>query len=303
VRVGIIANPSAGGGAKYAELEQAVRALPRGKEVVLEACPGPDALPGIVRDLVQGFEVVAAAGGDGTIHAVVNELVAVGARCRFGILPCGTGNDFSRSLAIPERLDDALAILVAGLAPAELDLIEVDAGETRTFAVNVCAGGFSGQMQEALSDELKQRWGPLAYVRGAFTVLPDLTGYETHVAFDDGSPDERVDVLNVIVANGRYSGGGLSVAPRASPVDGLLDVVLVRNAPLTQLAGVAGRLLLGDYLESDPVVFRRVRGLRLTAKPGMWFSVDGDLARFEHVSFRVRPAALQVLAGPQFAKS
>ncbi|XYI01586.1 hypothetical protein ACMHYB_18255 [Sorangium sp. So ce1128] len=76
---------------------------------------------------------------------------------------------------------------------------------------NPAAGGFSGQVDEALTDEMKAAWGPLAYVRGAMKVLPDLTGYETSIAWDD-QEFERVEALNVIVANGRTCAGGMKVA-------------------------------------------------------------------------------------------
>ena len=116
---------------------------------------------------------------------------------------------------------------------------------------------------------MKATWGPLAYLRGAASVLPDLHEYETYLSYDDGPP-ERVEALNVVVANGRYAAKGWEVASAANPEDGLLDVVVVRYGPLLDLTDVAARLLAGDYLESDLVLHRRARRVRVASRPGMW---------------------------------
>jgi diacylglycerol kinase (ATP) len=76
---------------------------------------------------------------------------------------------------------------------------------------------------------LKTTWGPLAYLLGAVHIVPDLTGYETTMASEDG-PVERVDALNIVVANGRTVAGGLQVASIANPEDGFLDIIIVRTA-------------------------------------------------------------------------
>src|SRR5207248_828023 len=84
----------------------------------------------------------------------------------------------------------------------------------------------------------------------------------------DGGPAERVEALNIIVANGRYAAGGWRVASRANPEDGLLDVVVVRDGPLLDLTAVAARLVAGDYLDSDAVRHARARRVRVAAARG-----------------------------------
>src|SRR5690606_40733984 len=113
-------------------------------------------------------------------------------------------------------------------------------------------------------------------------------------------PAERVSALNVIIANARTAGGGTVVAPTANPEDGLLDVVVVHDGSLGDLAGVAARLLAGDYTESDIVSHRRAGRVTVTATPGMWFNVDGELMTNEPLSVRVMPSALRVLVGPDY---
>ncbi|HEX8385694.1 MAG TPA: hypothetical protein VF576_05900, partial [Rubricoccaceae bacterium] len=198
-------------------------------------------------------------------------------------------------------LDDVascLACLADGPRRA-LDVIRYAHEGTGGYAINACAGGFSGAVGEALTDELKSTWGPLAYLVGAVKSLPDLADYHTSISWD-GRPPERMDAFNVVVANGRTAAGGRPVAPRANPEDGLLDVVVVRAGSGLDLVRLAARVVAGDYLGDDQIVFNRVRHVRIESTPGMWFNVDGELRTNEPVEFEAVPGALRVVVGPDY---
>ena len=242
--------------------------------------------------------MIVAAGGDGTIHAVVNGLAPDFGGARLAVLPLGTGNDLRRTLAIPEDPLEALNLLDNG-DERLIDVFRVDTPRQTCFGVNTASGGFSGQMQEALTKEMKAAWGPLAYLRGAFAVLPDLTDYHTVIEFDDDSA-ERIAAINVIVANGRFAAHGWNVASRANPEDGLLDVVIVNSGPLFDLTAVAAQLMGGDYLDSDHVTLRRARRIRIQSRPEMWFSIDGEPVGEEPITFTAVPRALRVVVGAEY---
>ena len=158
-------------------------------------------------------------------------------------------------------------------------------GEIVRYFINVSAGGFSGLVNEAMTDEMKQTWGPLAYLRSAAGVLPNLTDYRTFLTCDDG-PEEQLQIYNIVVANARYVAGGIPIAPDAQLNDGLADIVIVPAASLLNLAAIGPQILLGTHLTSDGIIFRRARKISVRCEPGMWFNVDGELignvpARFE----------------------
>ena len=259
-----------------------------------------DAATAAARD---GVRTVVAAGGDGTLHLVANGLMAWGEtaddRPALAVLPLGTGNDFARTLGLP--LDDLATCLrcIGEGVTRPLDLIRYRHEDQDGYAVNVCAGGFSGVVGETLTPELKSSWGPLAYLIGAAKLLPDLTDYRTDISWD-GGPAERLDAFNVVVANGRTAAGGQPVAPRANPEDGLLDVVVVRAGTALDLARLAALVLAGDYITDDAIVFNQVRRVRITSTPGMWFNVDGELRTNEPVEFEAVPGALHVVVGPDY---
>ena len=245
------------------------------------------------------YDRVIAMGGDGTIHEVVNGLMTVDAPPTLGIVPLGTGNDLARTLALPTDPLEALALVADG-EPRAVDLIRIRAADGPThYGVNAATGGFSGQVDEELTSEMKRRWGPLAFLLGAVSALPDIKSYETRMAFDDEA-FAVVDALNIVVANGRMAGGGKPVAPVANPEDGLLDVVIVHAGTLVELSQVAAQLIAGTYLDHPLVTHRRVRSVRVEASPGMWFNVDGELLTNEPVTFEAVPQALPVVVGPAY---
>ena len=255
-----------------------------------------------VREAVaEGYTRIVAAGGDGTINAAVNGLADAFERVTFGIVPLGTGNDLARTLGLPTDPAAALRLIADGRTHA-IDLIEVSAPGKRVYCANVSAGGFSGEVDEKLTAGMKATWGPLAYVIGAVSVLPDLTDYRTLLTFDEEETAE-MDVLNVIVANGRTAAGGRPVAPLAAPDDGLLDVVVIENGPALKLAELAARFSSGEYLSHPLVLHRRARRVRVEAKPGMWFNVDGELCTNEPATFQVLPRRLRVVVGSGFEPS
>jgi diacylglycerol kinase (ATP) len=285
------------------------RAVEKREDIVCRTNSEPGQGIAMAREAVrEGFQRVGAAGGDGTVHEVVNGIAQArdeqgdeAPEVALGIVPMGTGNDLASTLALPEDPRDAVAVLVRQ-PPRALDLFRVTGGIDERdvlYGINAAAGGFSGEVDDAVTKEMKKAWGPLAYVVGAARAVPDLQEYETHIAFDDEAPED-IDALNVVIANGRTVGGGRRVAPTANPCDGLLEVVIVKWGRMVDFAQVGARLMAGTWLESPHTIHRRVKKIHVESVPGMWFNVDGELQTKEPLTFEVLPGALPVIVGPEF---
>jgi len=240
-------------------------------------------------------EYIIAAGGDGTLNEVINGVARHAENVCVGLLPLGTGNDFARSLKIPTTVTENIEILrKAETRP--IDLVRVRSDRVRYF-INVSAGGFSGLVDEKLTPEMKQTWGPLAYVRSAAAALPELHAYRTKVELDDGEK-LNLDLYNMIVANGIYVAGGMPVAPEANPGDGLLDVILIPKLSTAEMVLLAAQIILGNHLGSQSIQFRRTRRLSVHSRPGMWFNADGELVGNDPAVFEIIPQALQFVVPP-----
>lgn len=290
-RVVIVANPGAGGGGGLEPLRDLVADWP---EAVLHITRGPGDATRLAREAADGgAEVVAAAGGDGTIHEVVAGLVAAERTAALGVIPLGTGNDLARSLGVPPGLDGALAVLRGGHRRS-MDLIEVTLDGETQICVNAAAGGFSGRLHDALDDDVKRIWGPLSYLRGAVDAMGDTEPWtvELHV---DGR-ENRMEALNVVVANGGFAGGGIPIAPHADPFDGLLDVAVVVAAPVLRLSRMAPKLLRGEDPGDEFYITARGSEVVLDAGRPMPFSVDGERVTGRRARFRLLAGRLEVVA-------
>lgn len=284
----IILNPAAGSVKDADALMTQLRSLPG---TTLEVTSKRGSAGRFARAaLKRGCDLIVAAGGDGTLNEVINGLGENTGAVRVGLIPLGTGNDFARTLGLPTDVDQCIELFRAGHTRA-IDLVRVTSDRVRYF-VNVSAGGFSGLVNEKLTPEMKSTWGPLAYVRSAAAAFPQLRAYLTRIALDDKETISE-NLYNVIIGNGRYVAGGIPVAPEALPDDGLLDLVLIPERPVADLAILAPQMLMGTHLSSASIIYRRAARISVNSKPGMWFNVDGELVGNDPAVFEVLPRALQ----------
>lgn len=298
MRTCIILNPGAGGIDDHRDVMDRLDRI--GDCVIVLTEESGDETVAARRAVDQGFERIVAAGGDGTIHGVVDGLRDGLGEVVVGMVPLGTANDFARSLGLPLPTDDAIDLIEEGTT-RQIDLGAMrrpdtgDADPDDHLFVNVATGGFGGQVADDVDDETKKTWGPLAYLRIAVEQLRDLKRYRVRLETEEEKVVEK-NVYNVVVANGSRAGGNLPVAPRALMDDGLLDVVLVPAVALPELAAVASRIAAGEHGQSDRVNYLRTKVLRLEAEPAMPFRLDGEPIEPGPAEFRVLPGALTVVA-------
>lgn len=289
----IIVNPGAGSVADLETLEARLGELPDAEVRRTEAAGDAERL---AREAVRdGTDLVVAAGGDGTLNEVVNGLADDFDKVRLGLLPLGTGNDFARSIGVPDDLEGALAVLENG-ADRAVDVGRATIGDTCRCFLNMSAGGFSGEVSERAS-EAKERWGPLAYMRAAIDALPELKGFFTRIVVN-GAETLEMEASNVIVSNGRFVASGIPAAPKAVLDDGLFDVLIAPAITIPQLAMLVPQVLLGRHMDNELLLFRRATRVEIECDPPMAFNVDGELIGEGTARFEILPRALQVIVGP-----
>lgn len=296
--VAVIWNPSAGSTAASDHIRKLL--MEKSGLEVIETGSRDDALQAVRRCGEEGFHRVIAAGGDGTANAVVTALAQLAADGlhvpELAVLPLGSGNDLARSLGMPLDPLSAVDVCLEGTA-MPLDLLDVQldgGGETRT-AGNMVTAGNTGKYLNVLTDEQKRRWGPLCYLRGAVAVLESLEVYRAELHIDD-APPIAVDALNLFFANGRTSGGGMTVCSDAQLDDGKLDLVVISDGDGFDLAGLTVDYLTSDVRENPLVLHRRCRSVTVKCQSSIPVSTDGDAAEAREIKIEVRQKALRAVA-------
>jgi len=294
----VIWNAAAGSTNQAEDVRQALQSTSGVR--LLETGSREEAMRHVEKACRDGSGRVIAAGGDGTVNAVVTALVewrrSHPSSPTLAVLPLGTGNDLARSLQMPLDPTEAIAVCLRG-ASRPLDVLELDCGDGRIHvAGNMITAGNTGRYLEVLTDDVKHRWGALSYLRGAVDVLEELQVYKIELTVNDERPIQ-VDALNLFCANGRTSGGGLTVCSDASPFDGEFDLLVIQDGTGLDLAGLTVDYLASDIRDSDLVLHRRCRRLEVRCASKIPMSADGDPAKVEHFTVTMRPGAIDVVVG------
>ncbi|BEV71970.1 diacylglycerol kinase family lipid kinase [Paludibacterium sp. THUN1379] len=248
--------------------------------------------------VTQGCHYVVAVGGDGTVHEMVNGVMrapeALRQQVTLAILPFGTGNDFARSLGMNASVS-RLYRLIRRDSTRRLDLgrIVMPTGEagSRYFA-NIASLGISS----AVVDRVARfpRWLPAGLAYGLGTMLALLTWRPARMrlVLADGSVHEEA-MINLCLANGRYFGGGLGVAPTAQLDDGVLEVVMIRNASVAAFLRFMPVLHKAQRIDDPRVCYLQSSRVEVrTDPPGCPLEADGEKIGREPVTIDLLPGAL-----------
>ncbi|HET7736618.1 MAG TPA: diacylglycerol kinase family protein [Nocardioidaceae bacterium] len=254
---------------------------------------------GPLDELPEDEDVVVAAGGDGTLHAVVAELYRrkLLDTVTVGLIPLGTGNDFARGAGIPLEPAEA-ARLVRDGAPTAVDLLVDDGDHVVVNNVHVGAGAEAARAARPW----KKLLGPLGYAVGAATTAVRPPTLRLRVAVDGEVVSDR-RTLQVAVGNAPYVGGGTPLTPRADLSDGKVDVMLSYALGPWARVGYALHLRRGSHHRRDDV--RYVRGASVTvAGEPFHVSADGEIeGPLSSRTWTVLPGALTMVIGDDPAAS
>jgi YegS/Rv2252/BmrU family lipid kinase len=269
MRILVIVNPISGRRRRRAErpsrADVARDVLGAGADVQLTEAPGH------AEDLARhaaasGYDVVFAWGGDGTINEVARALASTDTA--LAIVPAGSGNGLARALGIPK---DPAAALAYGLARPDR---RIDAGSLGgRFFVNIAGVGLDAEVASRFARRGTRR-GPLPYISIAIQAGLRYRPLEYTLELDGDLLRERA--LVVALANSPQYGNGAIVAPNASPDDGLLDVVVMRDRPFLGRMMHARHLFAGTLHRAAGVLTRRVTRVVIEASVPLRFHVDGD---------------------------
>lgn len=292
-------NPRSGGArgrSAWSRIETALRraALP----LSVEWTTGPGDGEAQARRAVQsGHRRILVAGGDGSVHDVVNGVMNAGladtSEVTLAVAPLGTGNDWARSLGVRRDPGAVAACLSAGRTELhDVGLIEFPGppATDRRWFINVAGSGLDAQMVATLPAPVPSG---LTYLRGALRGLASYRSPRFEIEADGVRVAGRL--LVAFVANGRYCGNRMHIAPGASIDDGLLELVAIEELGLARVLVKLPKLYLGTIL-SDPCVHHcRAASVRIAAAPATPVQADGQLVGHTPAVFSLRRRALGVV--------
>ena len=239
-----------------------------------------------------GVDLLVAAGGDGTLNELVNGLMelSIGKRPALGVVPLGTANDFATGCDIPRDLEKALALCMEGEA------VPIDVGRANEhWFLNAASAGFGAEVTATTSPDLKRLLGSAAYtVMGAILAI-NVRQYHGRLTLPDREIIGSGPVA--IIGNGRQTGGGIQVAPRAFIDDGLLDVLVIREIPATALLTAAREL---QQLSSDGeyISYWQTPWVEVHSEEVIPVNLDGEPVAFSSVRYEAVSKAIRVIVPP-----
>jgi len=290
-------NPAAAGGTtgkRWPEI--AHHAAQRGLDGDSLISERPGQLTALAADAVaNGATMLVVVGGDGSVNEVVNG-IADAEGVELAVIPRGTGWDFVRTFDIPRDLDAAVDVALNGVV-REIDLGVVTyrtwGGENaRSVFANVASAGISGAIAQRANESSKALGGKVSYYWATLSVFFGWQTGEMRVSVDGESRSGKM--IDAVVCNGRYLGGGMMMCPEAEPDDGVFDVLLIGDVTKRDLMLVLPKTYKGKHLPHPRLELLRGKVVTVKSAEPLPIELDGEQPGTTPARFEVLPRALRL---------
>lgn len=289
----LIVNPSAGRGRGKRLLDEIRSRFPHidAADIGITKRLGDEEML-TTRALERSCSTLLVVGGDGTCARVADVMLRSRRQCSVAVIPCGTGNDFAKTLGVADLSIAEIARLVEAGIPERIDVGHADGH----YFLNSCGFGFDASVLEA-SNRVRFLKGDAVYIYSALRQLFTYRGTEVSTSVVSVG---RRQMLMVTVSNGRWLGGAFKIAPHASVFDGKLDACFVSDSNVVERARLFSGALRGTHVGMPSVAMASVQQLTLSFPSRPLMEIDGELRRAQSATVELKciPRALSVIAAP-----
>jgi len=249
-----------------------------------------DATREAAESVQRGYDIIIAAGGDGTLNEVVNGMAGYDDLPPLGIFPLGTTNDFARAMKIPKRWEDFCDLIIENKT-RPIDIGKVNG---RHF-INIAGGGSLTELTYEVPSRLKTMIGQLAYYMKGIEKMINLSPTEL-VIRAEGIGEVEGEFMMFLIANSNSVGGFERLAPDARIDDGLLDVIAVKKCNLAEFIRLVTMALRGDHFNDPRIMYFKTERMEVTSPGHVLLNLDGELGGELPGVFEILPRHLQIFA-------
>jgi YegS/Rv2252/BmrU family lipid kinase len=307
-KICLIVNPRAGAGRAGAQIDTLKRLAERAFEQwEIQLTEAPGHATHLAKEAAeQGFDLIAAVGGDGTCHEVVNGLFIDGKAIRkksaFTVIPFGTGSDLVRSLQIPKSTQEALWIAATGVSlPSDIGWAEVttEDGPHGEAFINVASFGASATVARRANEGSKRFGGTATFMGATLRTLLDYEPNPVTVTFTnaDGEHTWSESLMAGFIANGHYCGGGMRVGPNGSMQDGSFELCLLEPTSLAQQILDLRHLYDGQIHKSKGMLTSTATTVSADSDHPIAVELDGETSGSLPARFDIKQGALTMRGG------
>ncbi len=236
------------------------------------------------------WDIIIACGGDGTVNEVATGIVRSSNKLPVAILASGTINDFAKHINMPSKMTEFFKMI------KKKQVIEIDLGKINDgYFVNVAGGGLLTDVGSQVSVEAKTILGPTAYYLEVAKKLISQEIEPIHMSFQSEEYTKEEDVLLFFISNSPSIAGFKKMAPDANISDGLLDVLIIKDSDVAELANIFFSVSSGVHINHPNVVYFKTKELFVGADKNMKIDIDGEVGKNLPAHFEVIPKAMQII--------
>lgn len=240
-----------------------------------------------------GFDLIIAAGGDGTINEVVNGIAGLEKRPKMAIIPAGTTNDYARALKIPREDPLEAAEVILKHKTVKMDIGR--AGET--YFANIAAGGLLTELTYSVPSKFKTLYGYFAYLVKGAELIPRIRPVDMSIEYDDGKFEGKASMFFLALTNS--VGGFEQIVPDAQLDDGKFTLLIIKAAGIPDLLQIGAEILNGGKHVNDPrVIYKKTS--KVVAKPmsndQLMINLDGEYGGDAPMEFENLHQHIEVVA-------
>ena len=249
-----------------------------------------DAMYEAIKTCKGDFDIIIACGGDGTVNEVVKGIMSCEKKLPLAVLASGTVNDFANYLNIPKNIPNFFKMI------KEEKTVEIDIGKVNDeYFVNVAAGGLLTGVGYQVPAETKALLGRLAYYFEGIRELTSQNLEPLHVKIVSEEYINEEDILLFVISNSSSIGGFTKLAPEADMLDGLLDVVIIKNSAVSDLANIFINVLTGEHINHPNVIYFKTKSIIIESTEDIPIDIDGEYGGKLSAKFQVIPKALRII--------